>query len=672
MSSSSTTDGEPQSGALFGKKPKVVKNACGADEHVPLPQPVGALGPVGAAAGSHDAAARRRPSGIPLPAGFRQRAARDSSELPPPGELADGVASEPGASNGSSGPGAVAESTAPPDSEPPAHDSEHPSSGAGPAAAAVGGAARSAGTGEHLSGPPRPRSQRAAPSSGPPTPAPCTPARPEAARAHAAVEPAPPSSALSPAPLPRLMLAPLAPAELLYERLQEPTTDSPILYRERAYLVDPQQTDDDLEDQLEAELSHIRRDWRHRDASQFVHLSLFDQRFDGEPSVPAIATLSWKDWQGRTEIWVRGVRRSTLPPGVPLSVPPGPEPALATPEQPPPPSVSAASSAESGRVPARVPPSAPEGSTPLRPSAPSDEDVSWLEPEPLLAPLERGDADPLLALEAEPIPLVQRPSARAPSSVPRSETRREPRNPEASSSAPALDSAPASAALSGDAGSASLDSAADRAPDSGPAWQSPERSGEYLIPLPDEESLAPPSSQRVQAGDELMDALFERLHELSGVLTVTAAADYVVSMLGEHIACDGVLISGLDPARNELVVVRASGPRGRGLVGWRVPLDMAPRGPALRQGRHVELGPAALVRSPGLWRALGITAAHALVAPLQRPGRLLGSIELCRGAQRGPFSPGHADALGLVCDQLAEFIGDKPLDLARASLLPKP
>jgi GAF domain len=359
-----------------------------------------------------------------------------------------------------------------------------------------------------------------------------------------------------------------------------------------------------------------------------------------------------------------------LPPGVPGSVAPSVELARAAPELPRGPALTggAAPQPRPGRVLSSEPPSAvglaPSG--PLRPSAPGDEDASWLEPDLLLATGEDGEPDELLALEAEPIPLVQRPSVRAPSSAPSSETR----SPARADSE--LDSAPAPAALSRDAASAgSVDAATERPPDSGPGWQSPEHSGEYLIPLP-EESLAPPSSQRVPAGDELMDVLFERMHELSGVLTVTAAADYVLGMLGEHIAGDGVLISGLDSSRGELVVIRASGARGRELIGWRVPLDMAPRGPALREGRSLELGPAELARSPGLWRALGVTAAHALVAPLSRQGRLLGSIELCRSAERGPFSPGHADALGLVCEQLAELIGDRSLDLARASLLPKP
>jgi hypothetical protein len=222
-----------------------------------------------------------------------------------------------------------------------------------------------------------------------------------------------------------------------------------------------------------------------------------------------------------------------------------------------------------------------------------------------------------------------------------------------------------------DASASDISDGVERAPDSGPAWQSPDRSGEYLIPLPDDAAAAP-SSQRVPAGDELMDALFERMHELSGVLTIAAATDYVLAMLVDHIPCDGVVIVGLDAARDELVVMRASGPRGRDLIGRRVGLDVPPRGEALRAGETLQLGPSELARSPGVWRLQGMTPAHALVTAVQRQGRLIGAIELCRSAERGPFSPGQGDALELVCQQLAELIGDRPLDLARASLLPKP
>jgi hypothetical protein len=410
---------------------------------------------------------------------------------------------------------------------------------------------------------------------------------------------------------PRLELAPLTPAELLYERLQEPSDESPILYRERAYLVDTLQSDDDLEEHLEAELSRIRRDWRHRDASQFVHLALFDQRFQGEPDLPPIATLSWKDWQGRSEIWVRGVRRSTLPPGVPLTQPPG---------------LRGASSAPA---------------PPKRSSAPVDLDAEIDEIDDVEPLEDAGDpGERARRTDSEPIPLVAR-----------------------GTTAPA----PASArhSLPAPADEAEPDRARDGVPpDSGPGWQSPDRSGEYLIPLP-EEAPAPPSSQRVLASDELLGALFERLHELAYITSIAAGADYVLGTLVEHLPCDGALISVLDERRAELVVLRAAGagPSARELIGQRLRSVGSHLELLLDRRQSLQLGPVELERAPGLWPALGLAPRHAIASPVQRRGRLLGAIELCRGADKGAFGQGHLSALEYVCEQLSDFIGDRPIEL---------
>jgi GAF domain len=114
-------------------------------------------------------------------------------------------------------------------------------------------------------------------------------------------------------PLPRLELAEPEPPRLLYDKSREPSDDSPILYCERAYVVDGLQSDEELAEHLLAELADIRARWSGRDSSQFVQLAAFDHTFETEPLFPPLATLSWKDWQGRTEVWVRGVRRSSPP-----------------------------------------------------------------------------------------------------------------------------------------------------------------------------------------------------------------------------------------------------------------------------------------------------------------------------------------------------------------------
>jgi hypothetical protein len=132
-------------------------------------------------------------------------------------------------------------------------------------------------------------------------------------------------------PLPRLQLAEPEPPRLLYEKAQEPSDDSPILYCERVFVVDSLLSDEELSEYLLSVLTAIRDGWRHRDSSQFVQLACFDHAFESEPRFPPLATLSWKDWQGRTELWVRGVRRSGAPPTVELGAPEGAAPEHAAP-----------------------------------------------------------------------------------------------------------------------------------------------------------------------------------------------------------------------------------------------------------------------------------------------------------------------------------------------------
>jgi GAF domain-containing protein len=354
-------------------------------------------------------------------------------------------------------------------------------------------------------------------------------------------------------PLPRLELAEPEPPRLLYESALDPSNDSPILYCERAYVVDGLQSDEELAQHLLAVLGSIQESWRDRDSSQFVQLAAFDHEFEAEPQFPPLATLSWKDWQGRTELWVRGVRRSG-------------------------------------------PPSRVEGLE---------------EPSPQL----RSDTAELGSLrEDEPTPLV----------------------------APVL-------------------SERARSGDSGTSWQSPSRSGEYLIPsveAEEEPEAPPPSSQRVLAGEELIGALFERMNELSYLADLPAGAAYVLETLEEFIPCSGIAIHALDAAACEFVLVRALGPRAAELVGQRQPdLESLP-GAAAREQRALRVDGA----QSGLWPALGLDIAHGLCAPVQQRGHVFGAIELGRTASEGEFNDSQVKALEFIGEQFAEFLSERPFE----------
>jgi hypothetical protein len=344
---------------------------------------------------------------------------------------------------------------------------------------------------------------------------------------------------------------------VLYERAHEPSDDSPILYRERAYAVDEDFSDAELEAHLEAELDMIRVSWRERDAPQFVQLASFDHDFETEPRSPPIATLSFKDWHGASEVWVRGVRRVSAPPAE-----------------------------------LEGPPAAPERANAADSSA------------------ELDDAGP------------------------------------------------------------------DRSgPESGPSWAAPSHSGQFRVPDEaddaGEESLPPPSSQRVLAGEELLGALFERMHELMYLPDIAAGADYLITILEEHIPCDGVLIHVFDIAASEFVVVRALGPNAAEVALIRTSGTDSHLAEAARRATTIELTAADAMSSPVLWEALGLDIASALCSPAHQNQRYLGAVEIGREIASGPFSAAEIHALEYVCEQFADFIANRPLELDAESLRPR-
>lgn len=356
-----------------------------------------------------------------------------------------------------------------------------------------------------------------------------------------------PDSGLAP-----LSLSLIDPPRLLYERAHEPSEESPILYRERAFLVDNLQSDAELEEQLQAELASIRQDLQGRDASQYVQLALFDHEFEDQPSAPPVATLSWKDWQGRSEIWVRGVRRSSAPP-------------------------------------------ADDGAADADDFEPASESL------PLGSAPREGDSDP---------PAGEGPKKRS---------------------------------------------------DSGTSWQAPSRSGEYPIPEAAELEGVTPSSQRVVAEEELVGALFERMHELLDAGTIGEGATFVRDIIAKYIPCDAALIHVFDDEAREFVLVRALGPNGLDVVGRRTKSGRSHLDEALQSQRTLELRPREAPASAEPWRAVGVDAAVALCSPVHRDGRHLGAIEVARGDTRSSFSEAEQHALEYICEMFADFALARPL-----------
>jgi hypothetical protein len=88
------------------------------------------------------------------------------------------------------------------------------------------------------------------------------------------------------------------PSSILRKRQEEPTTESPITYREVAYVVAPNVSRGSVEALLWASFKDLSRELADRTGQKFVQLAVFDHQFDKRPERPPLGTLAWKDWRG--------------------------------------------------------------------------------------------------------------------------------------------------------------------------------------------------------------------------------------------------------------------------------------------------------------------------------------------------------------------------------------
>lgn len=106
-----------------------------------------------------------------------------------------------------------------------------------------------------------------------------------------------------------------APLELtlLIERDEEPTSDNPLTYRERVYVVPAQTRASKAEVALRARLGQLKEELESVKKGKFVNLAVFDHAWTGEPKRPPLVVLSWKDWRGEPQAEYPAVEHSRRP-----------------------------------------------------------------------------------------------------------------------------------------------------------------------------------------------------------------------------------------------------------------------------------------------------------------------------------------------------------------------
>lgn len=302
------------------------------------------------------------------------------------------------------------------------------------------------------------------------------------------------------------------PSSLLRKRQEEPTPESPITYREVAYVVEPGVSRGSVEALLWASFRDISRELAERAGQKFVQLAVFDHRFEKKPERPPLGTLAWKDWRGNP-VLTFPLFDGTAPARVTI-----PAPSIK-----PIPVVKISSSA---------PPAAPVAAPASAPS----------EPAPALP------ASVAAALAAAPAPATPAVDAPAPNAIP-----------VVVALPPAVESAPPPPApLVVAVTPSSLD--ADLKSDVQAA----------AIPLTREKMPSQPSAARAskprlpavrrRAGEDLIGELFETMHDLHFMQGVADGAEFILAAVESIVPCDGVLIHVFDINTRQFVVVRAKGP----------------------------------------------------------------------------------------------------------------
>lgn len=101
-------------------------------------------------------------------------------------------------------------------------------------------------------------------------------------------------------------------SELLHSRDEEPTETSPLIYRERTYVVPKGTSVAAAEALLLERFEELRQTLAHRPKGKLVDMAIFDHRWSERPDRPPLITLQWKDWHGEPVIHRSGSSEPAL------------------------------------------------------------------------------------------------------------------------------------------------------------------------------------------------------------------------------------------------------------------------------------------------------------------------------------------------------------------------
>jgi hypothetical protein len=399
------------------------------------------------------------------------------------------------------------------------------------------------------------------------------------------------------------------PSSVLRKRQEEPTAESPITYREVAYVVAPGVSRGSVEALLWASFRDISRELADRVGQKFVQLAVFDHKFERKPERPPLGTLAWKDWRGNPVLTFplfdgTAPARASVPAP---SIKPVPVVRISSPAPP-------------------APPASPSAAAEAAPALPPSVSVALTAGPAAALPAEAAAAPVVVAV---PPSAESAPPPKAPLVVAVTPNSLEPKS---------------------DAQAVAIPLMREKMP----SQPSAARSSKPRLP-----------AVRRRAGEDLIGELFETMHDLHFMQGVADGAEFMLAAVESIVPCDGVLIHVFDINTRQFVVVRAKGPGAMQVLLHRTP-DTEPFVNAVmrRPGSVAIADVAADPRVLGpRWDALGVTPQRALCGPVRQGGRYLGLLEVVNPLGDAPFHQTEQNAIDYVCEQFAEFLANRPIVL---------
>ncbi len=169
--------------------------------------------------------------------------------------------------------------------------------------------------------------------------------------------------------------------------------------------------------------------------------------------------------------------------------------------------------------------------------------------------------------------------------------------------------------------------------------------------------MAPDSLGDPHIEDKMVQA-FERMQEIYEAKTHDAAAGFALNLAQDLLDCEAGSCMVISPGKYELYVAAATGDHSEQLLGSKLSLNDGIVGFATRNGTVINVSdPANDSRfNSEVDASTGFTTRNIVCAPVQFEGRTIGALEMINSQRSDGFSQNDVNILSYVAGALAEYI----------------